>query len=286
MLLRINLALIAALALAAVFISTALTSTLRANATRQVLAQAALMMDGASAVRNYTATEILPLVDTGGSEFHPQTVPFYAATQNFLQIHRQHPDYSYKEATLNPTNPRDRATDWEADIVRKFRDDATVREISGERETAMGRELYLARPIPVGAACLTCHSVPAAAPAGLVARYGGNNGFGWQLNEIVGAQILSVPMSSAIAGANRAMLEVMWALAAMNAAILLIVNAALYVLVVRPVRQFVRIADQVSVGDTSAPQFPSGGGREIAQIRDSFNRMRKSLAKALQMIGK
>ena len=29
----------------------------------------------------------------------------------------------YKEATLNPTNPRDRAADWEADVVNMFRDD-------------------------------------------------------------------------------------------------------------------------------------------------------------------
>ncbi len=54
-------------------------------------------------------------------EFLPQSVPFYAATEHFLRLHAERPDYSYQEATLNPTNLRDRATDWQADIIQRFR---------------------------------------------------------------------------------------------------------------------------------------------------------------------
>ena len=68
------------------------------------------------------------------------------------------------EATLNPTNLRDRATDWEGDMMQQFRNDPQTREIIGERDTPMGRSLYLARPITAEAKCLVCHSVPAAAP--------------------------------------------------------------------------------------------------------------------------
>jgi len=38
-------------------------------------------------------------------------------------IHSKYPDYSYKEATLNPTNPLNRATDWETDLVNEFKND-------------------------------------------------------------------------------------------------------------------------------------------------------------------
>jgi hypothetical protein len=51
-----------------------------------------------------------------GSEFFPQSIPFYASTENFNYFRGQYPEYSYKEAALNPTNPRDRTVDWEADV--------------------------------------------------------------------------------------------------------------------------------------------------------------------------
>ncbi len=286
MLLRINLILLVAFALGMFAISMVVTSTLQENATREVLAQAGLMLDSAKAIRSYTETEIGPLLDEKMvTAFRPQSVPFYAATQNFLTLHKKHPDYSYKEATLNPTNPRDRATDWEADIVQRFRNDTTTKQVSGTRDTPLGRVLYLARPIRVETGCLGCHSLPSAAPATMLARYGSDNGFGWQPNEIVGAQIVSVPFASAESSARRVRRDVLTAIAAMLVCVLLVVNASLYVLVIRPVRRIARIADQVSLGDTSAAEFPSGGGREVAALSASFNRMRKSLDKALRMLG-
>ncbi|HUA78870.1 MAG TPA: DUF3365 domain-containing protein [Dyella sp.] len=286
MLLRINLILLVAFALGMFAVSLVVTATLQKNATREVLAQAGLMMDSAAAIRTYTETEIGPLLnDKMVTAFRPQSVPFYAATQNFLTLHNAHPDYSYKEATLNPTNPRDRATDWEADIVQRFRNDNTAREMNGVRDTPMGKTLYLARPIRVDAGCLGCHSLPSAAPATMIARYGSDNGFGWQANEIVGAQIVSVPFASAESSAGRVGRNVLAAIAAMLVGVLLVVNASLYVLIIRPMRRIARIADQVSLGDTSAAEFPRGGGPELSALSAAFNRMRKSLDKALRMLG-
>ncbi len=286
MLLRINLILLVAFALGMLAISVIVTSTLQRNATREVLAQAGLMLDSAAAIRSYTETEIDPLLDDKMvSAFRPQSVPFYAATQNFLTLHKKHPDYSYKEATLNPTNPRDRAADWEADIVQRFRNDSTTSEVSGTRDTPMGSALYLARPIRVDAGCLGCHSLPSAAPATMLARYGSNNGFGWQPNEVVGAQIVSVPFASAESSAGRVRRDVLTAIATMLCIVLLIVNASIYALVIRPVSRIAQIADQVSLGDSAAPAFPSGGGSEVAALSAAFNRMRKSLDKALRMLG-
>ncbi len=281
------------LALGAVFIIAALTagyvcrSILEANAQREVFAEAGLMMDSALAIRDYTANEILPLLSERiQSEFPPQSVPFYAATQNFLRLRARHPEYMYKEATLNPMNPRDRAADWESDIIQRFRGDAHAREMVGERDTPMGKSLYLARPIRNEAQCATCHSTPSAAPRTLIARYGNDNGFGWQDQEVVGAQIVPVPFANAAANADRAFQAFMVSLAAVFAAVFLVVNAVLYLLVVRPVRQIARVADRLSLGDMSAEDFSRRGAKEIASLIRSFNRMRKSLEKALQLLEK
>ena len=47
---------------------------------------------------------------------------------------RSIPTTAYKEATLNPTNPRNRAADWEADVVNVFRADT----LPGSRPSASG----------------------------------------------------------------------------------------------------------------------------------------------------
>jgi HAMP domain-containing protein len=287
LLIRINLA------LGAVFIVAALTagyvcrSILEANAQREVFSEAGLMMDSALAIRNYTANEILPLLSGRmENDFPPQSVPFYAATQNFLQLRARHPEYMYKEATLNPMNPRDRAADWEADIIQRFRGGARAPEIVGVRDTPMGKSMYLARPIRNDAGCAACHGTPSAAPRSLIARYGSDNGFGWQAGEVVGAQIVSVPFDNAAANADRAFRAYMISLAATFAAVFLVVNAVLYLMVVRPMRQIARVADSLSLGDMSAEDFSQRGAKEISALIRSFNRMRKSLDKALHLLEK
>ena len=118
----------------------------QANAREEIVQNARLMMEAALASRTYTNTQVKPLLETQLKyAFLPQTVPAYAATEVFNEMRKRHPDYGYKEATLNPTNPRDRASDWEADVVNVFRQAPTNKELIGERDTPTGRALYLAR---------------------------------------------------------------------------------------------------------------------------------------------
>jgi len=285
LLLRANLILGISCALIAVTAGYVCHSMLEANAGRELLAQASLMLDSAVAMRAYTSAEIGPLLDARlKSEFLPQSVPFYAATQNFLKLHEKYPQYAYKEATLNPTNPRDRATDWEADLVQRFRNDATVHELSGMRDTPMGPSLYMARPIRVEAECLECHSTPAAAPATMIARYGTNNDFDWQVNEIVGAQVVSVPFARAADNVAESFGRFMTVIVCATLSLWLIANAVLYVQVIRPVRRIARLADTLSLGRDSAEEFPRRGAREITALGACFQRMRKSLEKALKLL--
>jgi hypothetical protein len=141
-----------------------------------------------------------------GPEFFPQSIPFYASTENFNYFRGHYPDYSYKEAALNPTNPRDRTVDWEADVVNIFRNDPARTEVTGHRDTPDGATLYFCAPIRVDdASCLLCHSTPETAPVEMVKIYGTANGFGWKLNDVIGAQIVSVPAKLGDASAERAL---------------------------------------------------------------------------------
>jgi protein-histidine pros-kinase len=237
-------------------------------------------------VRAYTNTQIKPLLETQLKySFLPQSVPAYSANEYFGQLRKTFPDYSYKEATLNPTNPINRATDWEADIIRYFRETPNQTEDIGERDTPNGRVLYMARPLRIkDAKCLFCHDTPELAPRTLIDRYGSANGFGWKLNDVITAQIVSAPMQLPVQRARTAFAGFMISVAAVFVAIFLALNAMLVLLVTRPVQRLSHIADEVSLGNMNAPKFQLSGSDEIANLSQSFGRMRKSMAEALKML--
>jgi len=259
---------------------------LQKNAREEVERNGGLMMEAALAIRGYTINQIRPQLELQLMRvFLPQSVPAYAATETLNELRKKHPDYFYKEATLNPTNPRNRAADWEADLVQEFRNRADLKELIGERDTPTGRALYIARPIQISnPACLTCHSTPDAAPATMIKLYGPANGFGWKLNEVVGAQVVSVPMSLPLRSAQNAFYAFMGSLVAVFALLFVALNVMLNWLIVKPIARMSHVADQVSIGNFEIPEFPERGKDEIALLGRAFNRMRRSLQKAMQMI--
>ena len=259
---------------------------LQDNARAEIQDNARIMMESALAVRTYTSKQINPLLKTQMHyQFLPQSVAAYSATEYFNNLRQKFPDYAYKEATLNPTNPRDRAVEWEVDVVNHFREDPNSKELIGERDTPTGKTLWLARPLRIpDEACLECHSSVAAAPQTVVDKYGTANGFGWQVHDIVGAQIVSVPYDVPLKRADAALKNFVYLLVGLFLFLFLALNLLLALLVVRPVRKLAGIADQVSTGNMDAPDFPASGGDEIATLGTSFNRMRRSLVEAMNML--
>jgi HAMP domain-containing protein len=261
-------------------------SVLHKHAREEVITHAGMMMEAAFAIRGYTVKEIRPLLALQMKrDFLPQSVPSYAATQNFNAVRETHPEYTYKEAALNPTNPRDRATDWETDIIQAFRNNPETTEITGLRDTPTGKSLYYARPIRIqNKNCLTCHSTVEAAPETMVKLYGENNGFGWQMDEVVGSQIVSVPLSIPIAKARKEFLVFISSLVIIFLTIFVVINVMLNRLIVRRIREMAHISDEISTGHDDVPAFSDSGKDEISDLNKSFNRLRRSLEKAMKML--
>ena len=148
---------------------------LQRNAREQVLYNAQLMMETALAMRGYTFYQVKPAIEdtmeqqraaqsqdqadqifrdlcakrglVGKRVFRPQTVGAFAATELFVHLRKNYPDYSYKEAAPNPTNPRNRPLDWEEDVIKAFKNRPDLKLFNGERDTPLGRSLFLARPL-------------------------------------------------------------------------------------------------------------------------------------------
>jgi protein-histidine pros-kinase len=259
---------------------------LRDNAQQEVLGTARMLMEQALEVRSYTGTQVSPLLATQMKyEFLPQTVPSYAATEVLTKVLARHPQYGYKEATLNPTNLRDRATGWEVDVVTQFRNAADLKETVGQRDTPAGPSLFIARPLRItDPACLACHSSVEAAPKTMVAKYGPANGFGWNLNEVVGAQIVSVPLGVPLQRADQTFTAFVTALVGVFVVVGVVLNLMVWQFVVRPVTRLAALADRVSKGELTAPEFAAGGGDEIGALGASFSRLRASVVQAMKML--
>jgi len=286
LLLKFNLIFLLIFAAGLAAISQVSWSLLERNARDEIAQSARLLMDAAIATRVYTSGQVGPLLQTQMKyTFLPQSVPAYSATEVFNDLRKKHNEYAYKEAVLNPTNPRNRAVEWESDIVNQFRNNKDTSEIIGDRDTPTGRSFYVARPLRIGNPdCLRCHSTVDAAPPTMIERYGPANGFGWNLNEVVGAQIISVPTRVPLDRANQAFKVFMTSTGIVFAVIGVVLNLMLWMLVIRPVTKLSQFADRVSLGELEIPEFKRSSRDEIGVLARSIGRMRTSMVPAMKML--
>jgi protein-histidine pros-kinase len=285
---KLNLILLLLFAIGGLLVSQVTYGFLIDNAQREVLQEAQLMMAGAKSVRDYTSSDLGPLLKQNPehkTRFLAETIPAFGAITTFAKLRQTYPDYTYREATLNPTNPEHRATEWEADLITYLRDHSEKKQISGERPTPMGPSMYLAIAISADPPCMECHSTPAAAPPAMIGTYGSSNGFGWKPDSIIGAQIVSVPMSVPLQKARQVFHLLLGYLIAILVGTIVVLDAAIYFIVIRPLKLVSNAADRVSTGDMNPLALPVKGNDEIAAVTRSFNRMQLSLAKAFKLLG-
>lgn len=240
-----------------------------ARAAAEIRERSQVLIETMNAVRRYTSTQVNPLLQPALAtepEFISESVPAYSARSVFEGL-RSNPEYAvyrYKEATLNPTNPLDLADDFERGVLEQFRSQPGLRELSGFTTVNGQQVFYEARPLAVTAeSCLACHGDPAQAPASLIASYGSEGGFGWQLGEIVAAQMIYVPAETVFESARIALTAVMLIIAGIFAVLILVVNFVLRRMVVRPVTDIAGLAQRITA-QTVTPEAPEV--RKISRI--------------------
>jgi HAMP domain-containing protein len=266
--------------------------TLMVNQTAQqeISSKALILMETMNSVRNYTNNNIKPQLQSKlETEFLPETVPAYSARIVFEQL-RKNPEYQeflYREATLNPSNPSDKADDFEKTIVEHFRANPELKEETGFRTNApnvKGDVFYIARPIQVSKqSCLQCHSDPKLAPPSMIAKYGDKNGFNWHLNEIVGAQMIFVPAQRVMSNAQHSFVSIMGLTLLIFGIVIAMVNLWLRKQVVKPVTKIAQIVEAMSMGDLNA-KLDSQRRDEIGSLSQAIDRLSVSLRMAMQRI--
>jgi hypothetical protein len=262
----------------------ALYSSVRTIAEESVTSNGLLLLHMMNAVRDYTSTQVNPLLVPdmdARNQFIPESVPAFSARSVFdkLRGDQQYKNFFYKEASTNPTAPQDRADEWETQVLNRFRNDAKLQSESGFRTLNGQIVFYNARPMSVtDPACLACHSTPAAAPPAMIQRYGPLNGFGWKVGTVIAAQMVYVPAAEIYQRSWRSWLSMMLIAVISFALAVLAINLVLRRDVVRPVAQMAALAGRISNDDIDeqAPENLAAVARrsdELGQMARVFQRM-------------
>lgn len=286
---KVNLILLIVFVFGILISGIALSNALETKAKNEISSKALVLMEINNSIRNYTNDRVqpwlLPKLNTA-ENFIPESIPTFSVREVF-EYFRSSPEYAsflYKDAALNPTNLRDKADDFEAKIVKRFRREGDTNTVSGFRSVSGTKLYYTAKPFKVTKeTCLNCHSTPERAPKSQLNTYGKNNGFGWKLNDIVAAQIVYVPAEHILQSAHNSFVLVTGIVAIVFTGVIIIINLLLKRTVLQRIKKIATVAEQVSVGDMNA-SFGRQTKDEIGDLAEAFNRMKYSLEIAINML--
>lgn len=249
-----------------------LSAAMQRKAEDEVMTKAEILTQTMNSVRDYTSNNIAPLLNDRletSPKFVSEVVPAFSAWEVFERF-RDRPEYSsffYKEATLNPTNLRDRADEFETKLAEQFRSQPSLTELSGYRAKEGQNLFFISRPLTVKrASCLQCHSTPEAAPKSMLATYGDKNGFGWKLHEVVTAQTIYVPADAVLARGRTYLALVMGIFVTIFAAVVMLINGLLKYTVIDPIKHLTAIARKVSTGTITMEQVGEFDSPSITKV--------------------
>ncbi|MEM7065081.1 MAG: DUF3365 domain-containing protein [Cyanobacteria bacterium P01_B01_bin.77] len=235
-----------------------LSQHLNNHAEQAVRERATIVLKAMQSVRDYTRDHVQPLLkeseDMG--TFVQESIPNFSARTVFADFQQQDvllKDFLYKEATPNPTNLDDLADTFEADIfsqLQQYVKESRQNEpqvLSGYRFLDGKKLFYSARPLLMtDASCLECHGSAQNAPQYLLDMYGDRNGFNWQLNDVVAAQMVYVPADMIFNRGRQNLHTVTKTLLGILGAFFVVINLLLWRMVVKPLKVLTNTAKFVS----------------------------------------
>jgi methyl-accepting chemotaxis protein len=255
---------------------------LQSRAQDEIAAQGQLLIETMNSVRRYTSSHVRPLLADDletEEQFISESVPAFSARAVFegFRESETYASFLYKEASLNPTNPANSADSFEVDILAQLADG----ELTGFR-TLDGQEVfYIARPMRLGSeGCLACHSDPASAPQSLLNTYGDQGGFGFELDDLIAAQMIYVPAEQVFNAAWQTFSWVMSLYVVVFAFSIYVINRLLRQYVLHPITAMSGLAekisdDQMAIADLQAPDLSKVTDREdeLGRLARVFHRM-------------
>jgi protein-histidine pros-kinase len=179
---------------------------LKQNAINNAYNTASLYLRTYESTRHYVAEELRPVLqkELPGRFVVQGMSRSYVARSISRRVLKELPGHRFKNASLNPRNPINRADEFETRIINEFRNKSEMTEWRGFIKEQSAHYYVLAQAgLPIQESCLSCHGDPQAAPTEMVEQYGATAGFHMKVGERVDALMAYIPVHVALQEARR-----------------------------------------------------------------------------------
>ena len=255
------------------------------NAMADAKRQGAIVFNMIHSSRMYFKKHQRPLVLELVEEdrFYPEIMSGFVLTRGIWEIfEKKFPGYKFKQATVDPLYPSNKADADEKKLIRLFAADKKLENSEGTMVKDGKAFYYFARPVQVGEKCLRCHGDPEEAPKDQVEIYGTESGYDWHKGQVVSAAIVYVPMDAAMAAAKKSAITLFSMGLAGIVGLMAVIWVSLSSGVVRPLAKLERKTTQISLGKELDEGIGVKRNDEIGDLAKAIDRLRISTGKLLK----
>jgi HAMP domain-containing protein len=219
-----------------------------------------------------------------GDRFYPELMTTFAITRGIYErFAAKMPAFRFKQATLNPLQPTNKADAGETEIIARFQKDQALADLDGTLDKDGEEFYYIAKPVRVeDKDCLRCHGDPYKAPKDQTEIYGVETGYNWQMGETVGAMVIYIPLKQALAAARSSALTLFLIGAGCMLVALLGIWFFLDKAVVGPIVHLCDRAEEISVGKNLDEAIKANTQDEIGSLNRAVERLRVSMVRMLK----
>ena len=244
-----------------------------------------LLVDMVKAARTYIAEDVRPYM-LPREIFHPPAISSTVATKRIAgHFLKSRPDYYIRVVSDNPLNETNKPTEFEAELIARFREDRSLNKLLEEGLINNKDYLVSSRPSVSKASCLACHGTPEEAPKEITQEYGTESGYGYIPDRVVGASVVGVPVGNVNQVVLTRSIIALLVISLLFLIIFLMINRLVQQLLVGPIVKISRIAREVSEGSLGY-SISSSRRDEIGELANSFELMRRSLVTASKRLKK
>ncbi len=256
------------------------------NALDEAKVKSKIILNYAMATKKYMKTVQRPLVKEliESDRFYPELMSGFVTARGTFEIFKKSsPQYTFKQATIDPLNPSNQADAEEIAFIDHFAKNPDKKSSEGIITKNGSDVFYFAKPIKVNSAgCLNCHGDPYDAPKDQVEIYGTESGYNWKLGDTVAAFIVYIPTADAIAAAKNLSYTLMSIGAGGIFLVLLILWFFLERSIVSPIVELAQRTNDFSLGEDLDTPITNKSKNEIGILAHAIERLRISLVKLLK----
>ena len=222
--------------------------------------------------------------NTDKDRFIPELMSKFVVNRMEFEIFQETLEgYLFKQATLDPLWPDNKADADETKVIKYFAENPQSSEKQGMVEKNGDNFFYTAKPIRIDKEfCLACHGDPADAPGDQRDIYGTENGYNWSMGETVGTSIIYISVSKAMDDAKQSALKIF----TVGIICLLVTIICIWIFldrsVVAPIIRLSSSAKDISIGKNLCDSIHTESNDEIGGLANSIDRMRISVNKLLK----